>query len=135
MIVSIHVATGAAAGALLRSRRAALVAGPILHALGDWIPHTDIHSRRFELRSGAAAVAALGLARGAADPATVGALAASLPDVEHVLPLPRPGGRKLFPSHRVAGWHRPGGVSTRVQLLVAGALLGTVLASGVARRV
>jgi hypothetical protein len=46
----------------------------------------------------------------------VGAVGASVPDVEHVLPLPRPGGRKLFPSHRVRGWHRAGGIPASVQL-------------------
>ena len=131
VIVSMHVATGAAAGALLGSRRAALLAGPVLHALGDWIPHMDIHSRRFEVRTGVLGVAALSLARGPTDAATLGAVAAAVPDVEHVLPLPRPGGRKLFPSHRIAGWHRPGGLSASVQLLVAGVLLGAVLAARV----
>jgi len=47
---------------------------------------------------------------GAPDPAVVGAVASSATDLEHVLPLPRPGGRKLFPTHRIAGLHRTGGV-------------------------
>ena len=119
---------------MLGSRKAALVAGPILHALADRIPHMDIKSRRFELRSGLAETAVLALSRGPSDPATLGALASALPDVEHVIRLPRPGGRKLFPTHRVAGWHRAGGVSIAAQLIVAGALLGAVVASGLARR-
>jgi hypothetical protein len=41
--------------------------------------------------------------------------------------MPRPGGRKLFPSHRIRGWHRPGGISASAQLLVAGLLLGAML--------
>lgn len=122
-----HVASGAAAGALLGSRGKAVVAGAVLHALCDRIPHQDIASRRFELRSGAAGIAALALVRGPLDPATVGAVASSAPDLEHVLRLPRPGGRKLFPSHRVVGWHRAGGVSASAQLLLAGVLLGLVL--------
>jgi len=52
LIVSLHVATGAAAGALTRSRLAAAVLGPVLHAAGDAIPHHDIPSRRFEIASG-----------------------------------------------------------------------------------
>jgi hypothetical protein len=71
-------------------------------------------------------VAALAAARGPLDPVVVGAVAASVPDVEHVLPLPRPGGRKLFPSHRIRGWHKSGGLPASVQLLAAGAILGVL---------
>jgi hypothetical protein len=129
LIVSMHVATGAAGGLLGGSRAAAVVVGPLLHFVGDRIPHQDIASRRFEVATGVAGVLALALVRGPLDPATVGAVASSVPDVEHVLRLPRPGGRKLFPSHRRRGWHRPGGVSAEAQLLIAGALLGIVLAA------
>ena len=127
MIVSLHVATGAVAGALAGSRRAALVLGPLLHLAGDRMPHRDIRSRRFEAVSGGALVAVLAAARGPASPAVLGALTASAPDLEHVLPFPRPRGRKLFPSHRVRGWHRAGGVSASLQLLAAGALVGALL--------
>ncbi len=51
LIELLHVATGAAAGALLGSRRQAAVAGPLLHALLDVVPHKDIESRRFEISS------------------------------------------------------------------------------------
>ena len=130
MIVSLHVATGAAAGAALRSRTGAVGAGLLLHFVGDRIPHGDIASHRFEFWSGAVPLALLAAVRGPADAATVGGLAASVPDVEHVLPLPRPGGRKLFPSHRTAGWHRLGGVPVWAQVLAAGLLIGTVLGAG-----
>lgn len=129
MIVSLHVASGAAAGALVRSRGRAALVGAALHALGDRIPHQDIASEWFETLSGAAALVAVAVVRGPFDPATVGAAASSAPDLEHVLPLPRPGGRKLFPSHRVSGWHRAGGISASTQLLIAGALLGAVFAT------
>jgi hypothetical protein len=129
VIVSMHVATGAAGGAVTGSPVAAAIIGPVLHFFGDRMPHEDINSRRFEVASGVVGVLALALVRGPLDPATVGAVASALPDVEHVLRLPRPGGRKLFPSHRLAGWHRPGGVSANTQLLVAGALFGAVLAA------
>lgn len=128
MIVSLHVATGAAAGALAGTRGRAVVAGLVLHALGDRMPHWDINDRRFEIRSGLAMVAALALRHGPTSPIVVGALASSAPDIEHVVRLPRPGGRKLFPSHRVPGWHRPGGVPAWAQLFAAGAILGLVLA-------
>ena len=56
MIVSLHVATGAAAGAATGSRLAAVMLGPILHLAGDRLPHQDIGSRRFEISSGLAAL-------------------------------------------------------------------------------
>jgi hypothetical protein len=129
VIVSLHVATGAAGGALAGTRRRALLLGPALHLAGDLVPHWDLKSRRFELRSGLGGLALLALTRGPLDPATLGAAAAAAPDLEHVLPLPRPGGRKLFPSHRLHGWHRPGGLRTRTQILAAGLLLGLVVSS------
>ena len=59
MIVSLHVATGAAAGAATGSRLAAVMLGPILHLAGDRLPHQDIGSRRFEIGSGLAALVLL----------------------------------------------------------------------------
>ena len=128
MIVSLHVATGGAAGALTRSRAAALALGPVLHALGDAIPHRDIPSRRFEVGSGVACVLALLVRHGPTSPVTIGALAASAPDLEHV--LPRLGERELFPSHRFRGWHREGGVPAWAQLVAAGAILALLLRRG-----
>ena len=128
MIVSMHVATGAAAGAAVGSRLGALALGPILHLVGDRIPHQDIASRNFEIASGVAGVLLIAAMRAPLDPAVVGALAASAPDLEHVLPFPRPGGRKLFPSHRKPGLHRLGGVPAWLQLLLAGAILGWLAA-------
>ena len=122
-----HVATGALGGVLAGSPGRAAVIGPVLHFVCDRIPHQDIASRRFEVASGVAGVLALALVRGPFDPTTVGAAASAAPDLEHVLRLPRLGGRKLFPSHRVRGWHRVGGVSANAQLLIAGAVLGAVL--------
>lgn len=127
MIVSLHVATGGAAGGLAPSRRWALALGALAHLAGDRMPHEDLPNRRFELWSGIAAVVALALRRGLFDKITLGAGAGSAPDLEHMLRLPRPGGRKLFPSHRIRGWHRSGGVSTGAQLLAAGILLGILL--------
>jgi hypothetical protein len=133
VIVAMHIATGAAGGALVRSRLGAVVLGLVLHAAGDRIPHEDIDSRRFEIRCGVAGVLALALVRGPFHPATLGAVASTVPDVEHVVRLPRPDGRKLFPSHRIPGFHRPGGISASAQLVVAGLLLGAVLGAGLRR--
>ena len=129
MISSLHVATGAAGGALTRSRAGAVALGLVLHALGDRMPHQDIGSERFEIGSSVTCALALMARYGALSPVTIGALAASAPDLEHVVRLPRPGGRKLFPSHRLPGWHRPGGVPAWAQLLAAGAIVGYLLGS------
>jgi hypothetical protein len=131
VIVTVHVASGGLLGALAGTRRRALALGPLAHVVGDWIPHGDLPSRRFEVVSGTFGVLLLAAARGPSDPAVVGSISAALPDAEHLLRLPRPDGRKLFPSHRFHGWHRSGGVSTRAQLVVAGVLLGALAASGV----
>jgi hypothetical protein len=111
----------------MRSRLSSLPLGLLLHLAGDWMPHEDIPDRRFEIGSGIAGVVLLAVVRGPLDPAVSGALAASSPDLEHVLRLPRPGGRKLFPSHRLHGWHQSGGLSAPAQLLLAGFLIGLLL--------
>jgi hypothetical protein len=125
MIVSLHVATGAAAGVLVRSRSLALVLGPPLHLAGDQVPHEDIPSRGFEIGSGLAALTLLALRRGPLDPAVLGGAAAAFPDVEHVVPWLRFRGEKLF--HRGVGRHG-GGLPSGLQLLAAGAILGLLLA-------
>jgi hypothetical protein len=124
VIVSLHVATGAAAGALVGSPRRALLLGPLLHLAGDRVPHQDIASRRFEIASGVAGVLLLAARRGPFDAATVGGLAASAPDLEHVVPWLRPRGKKLF--HGTHGWHRSGRFSAAAQLVLAGAILGAL---------
>jgi hypothetical protein len=126
VIVSWHVASGAAVGALAGSRGRAIAYGALLHVLSDAVPHWDIASRRFEFRSGVLMLGTLMVLRGPLDLSVIGAVASSAPDVEHVVRLPRPGGRKLFPSHRWRGWHRAGGVPASAQLLVAGVLFGVV---------
>jgi len=127
VIVSLHVATGAAGGALVRSRPAAVGLGLLLHLAGDLVPHQDIGSRTFEVASGAAALLFVAARRGALAPATIGAAAACSPDLEHMFRFPRPGGRKLFPSHRVKSWHRSGGLPAWLQVLGAGVLIGFVV--------
>ena len=111
-------------GALVRSPWRALAVGPLLHLAGDRVPHQDIHNRRFEIASGAAGLLLLAVGRGPFDAATLGGVAASAPDLEHVLPWIRPRGQKVF--HGRHGWHRSGRLSSSVQLLVAGAILGAL---------
>ena len=127
VIVVLHVATGAAAGAATKSRLAALFIGPVLHLAGDRVPHRDLHSTRLEIGSGVLALLLLAVRRGPLDPATLGAAASSAPDLEHVVPFLRPGGRKLF--HDRLGWHRSGPFPVSVQLLLAGTVLGALLLS------
>ena len=129
MIVSLHVATGAAGGALAGSRLRALGLGLLLHLLGDRMPHHDIPSHGFEMASGLAMLGLVAASRGPVSAPVLGAIAASAPDLEHIVRLPRPGGRKLFPSHRIRGWHRAGGVPAWAQLLAAGFLAGAVAAA------
>jgi hypothetical protein len=126
MIVSLHVATGAAAGAISGSRLRALTLGPLLHLAGDLLPHRDIDSRRFEISSGLFCLALLVARRGPFDAATLGAAASSVPDLEHIVPSLRIGGRKLF--HGWLGWHRSGPFPAEIQLVVAGAIIGALIA-------
>jgi hypothetical protein len=126
VIVSLHVATGAGAGLLARSRTAALLLGVPLHLAEDRVPHQDIASRPFEVSSGLACVGLLALRRGLFDPVTLGAASTSAPDLEHLFPWLRPRGRKLF--HRGGGGHgRSRALPANAQLLAAGAILGTQL--------
>jgi hypothetical protein len=125
VIVSLHVATGAAMGAAVRSRPLALLLGPALHLAGDRVPHEDIPDRSFEIGSGLVALALLAGRRGPFDAAVVGGAAAAMPDLEHIAPWLRPRGEKLF--HRGGGRHGAG-ISAETQLLVAGGLVGLLLA-------
>jgi hypothetical protein len=125
VIVSLHVASGAALGALVRSRALALLLGPPLHVAFDRVPHEDIPDRSFEIGSGLVALGLLAARRGPLDSSVIGGAASAMPDLEHVVPWLRPRGEKLF--HRDGGRHGVG-VSTEVQLLLAGAILGRLLA-------
>ena len=112
-------------GAAVRSRMLALLLGPPLHLAGDRVPHEDIPDRRFEIGSGLAVLGLLAVRRGPLDPAVLGGAAASMPDLEHVVPWLRVGGEKLF--HRGGGRHGVG-ISAEAQLVLAGALTGWLLA-------
>jgi hypothetical protein len=125
MIVSLHVALGGAAGALVKSRRLALLLGPPLHVAGDRVPHEDILDQSFEIGSGLVALGLLAAKRGPFDPAVLGGAACATPDLEHIVPWLRPRGEMLF--HRGRGMHGMG-VSAEAQLLVAGAVVGLLLA-------
>lgn len=123
--MSLHVATGGAAGAASGSKLGAVILGPLLHLAGDRVPHRDIRSRRFEIGSGLFCLILLAGKRGVLDPATIGAAASASPDLEHLFPFLRPGGRKLF--HSLRGWHRSGRFSSEAQLLLAGVIVGALI--------
>ena len=125
MIVALHAATGATAGAAMGSSTGAALLGVPLHLLGDQVPHEDIDNIPFEVASGLFVVALLAATRGVRDPATVGAFAACAPDIEHLVPLPQPGGRKVF--HRGGGGHESRHISATLQLLLAGFLVGRLI--------
>ena len=122
-----HVATGALAGAVTGDRAAAAVAGLALHAAGDAIPHEDFESLQLETGLGLALIAALAIRRGFTDPAVVGAVFSAAPDLEHVLPRPGHDRPKLFPSHRIDGWHRSGGISAPLQLAASLVIVGALV--------
>lgn len=124
MIVSVHVATGAAMGAAVRSRPLALLLGPPLHLAGDRVPHEDIPDRSFEVGSGLVALGLLAARRGLFDPAVLGGAAAAAPDLEHLVPWLRLGGEKVF--HRGGGRHGVG-IPVETQLLLAGTVVGLLL--------
>ena len=130
MIVAMHVAAGAAVGALAGSRARAVALGLGLHGLQDAVPHEDIRSRSFEIASGVGLLGLLAVRRGLFDPAVLGAAACAAPDLEHVLPLPKPGGRDLYPSHRVPGWHQEGGLSVWIQLAASGVIVAVLARRG-----
>ena len=119
-----HVATGALAGALTGDRAAAAAVGIALHAAGDAVPHEDFDSLKLETGLGLALLAVLALRRGFTDPAVVGAAFSAAPDLEHVVPHPGHDLPKLFPSHRLEGWHRSGGISAPLQLVASLVIVG-----------
>ena len=125
MIVALHVATGAAAGAASRSQTAAILLGPVLHLAGDRLPHEDIRSRPLDVASGLACMVLLARRRGLLDPATLGAAACCAPDLEHPLVFLRLRRRKFF---HPRGWHRSGRFPATLQLLLAGVIVGALVA-------
>lgn len=125
MIVSLHVAVGGAAGALLGSRPLAFVVGPALHVAGDHVPHEEIPDRSFEIGSGLFALGLLAARRGPFDPAVFGGAASAMPDLEHLVPWLRLRGEKVF--HRGGGRHGVG-LPVEAQLVTAGVLVGLLIA-------
>jgi len=124
MIVALHAATGAATGALTRSRLAALAVGPVLHIAGDRVPHRHPAHPAWEYLAGILAIGLLAERRGPFDVATIGAAAAVMPDLEHVVPGLRV---KVFHRRRGGDRHDSTGLSVRTQTLLAAMILAPLL--------
>ena len=82
-----------------KSRLAALALGPILHVAADRVPHRHPRHDVWEYATGAVTLGLLVRKRGLFDAATIGAIAAVAPDLEHLLPR-KPQRRKLFHNRR-----------------------------------
>lgn len=128
VIVTAHVALGGLVGAAVKTRARAVTLGVLSHFIADACPHEDIESRAFEIVTGVSAIVALAAQHGPLSRITLAAAAAAAPDLEHVLPTPRPGGRQLFPSHRWPAARRSPRVPVVIQLMVASLLLTSLLA-------
>jgi len=120
-------------GVGLRSRRRKqrVHLGSVLDELSDaqlarLVFRIETSRRSFEVASGLLCVTLLAIRRGSLHPVTAGALSAAAPDLEHLFPLLRPGGSKLF--HGKRGWHRSGRLPVAAQLLLAGAIVGALAA-------
>ena len=124
VIVALHVATGAAVGAASGSRLGALVFGPVLHLIGDRVPHRDFHSTRFEIGTGVAGIALLAARRGPLDPATLGAPRAPLLISSTSFRSCVPAEGSSFTT--VWGGTGKGLFSAYVQLLLAGVILAAL---------
>ena len=126
LIVAFHAASGAAAGSASQSTLLALAVGPILHVAADRVPHRHPGHDVWEYATGAVALGLLVRRRGLLDAATIGAIAAVAPDLEHLLPH-KPERRKRF--HNRPGSDRvgPNGLSVAAQLFLSAALLAPVL--------
>jgi hypothetical protein len=125
LIVAFHAASGAAAGSVSKSRLAALASGPILHVAADRVPHRHPRHDVWEYAAGAVTLGLLVRTRGLFDAATIGAIAAVAPDLEHLLPRKRQR-RKLFHNRR-RNRLGPNGLSVAAQLALSAALLAPVL--------
>jgi hypothetical protein len=125
-MVAFHAASGAAAGSLTKSRLAALASGPLLHVAADRVPHRHPQLEAWDFATGVVALGLLVRRRGLFDAATLGAVAAVAPDLEHLAPR-RFRRRSLFHRRRGADRLRPDGMSVAAQLALSAALLVPVL--------
>jgi hypothetical protein len=134
MILAVHVPAGALAGGLGAKSSTAFGWGVLSHAALDLVPHKDVFGERAEIGMTAAMLTLVAIITRLDARALSGAIGGALPDLEHLMPWVRRGGRPVFPTHASARLH--GSLPTRVelgagaQLAIAAALTaGLALAS------
>jgi hypothetical protein len=105
------------------------VLGALLHVAGDRVPHRH-PAEWIDYLAGVASIVLLLSRRGLGDVATIGALAAVMPDFEHVIFGSGRRRGKLF--HRRPGGDRcdSSGLSSRTQLVLAAAIIAPLVALG-----
>ena len=137
MMLVPHTCLNAAAGRLMKSPVKALMAGVVLHAALDLVPHKDISAHKAEGAMVLVMLGIVGSSCGFTSPAFMCALGGVLPDTEHVLPWtdPKRGHHRWFPTH-----HRPfhsigipGAKEYRVRLLSQSLVSFTALMIAITR--
>jgi hypothetical protein len=129
VIVSLHVATGAAAGSLLRSRLGSLPLGLLLHLAGDLMPHEDIFDREFEVGSGSRRSFCSPLFEARSIPQSPVRSRRQLRTSNTLFAYRAQAAASSF-QVIAYGWHQSGGVPAPLQLLTAGFLIGLLLRRG-----
>lgn len=121
MILAVHIPVGALAGRWTRKAPAAFGCGVLSHAALDVIPHTDPFGERAEIAWTAAMLGLVAAVTRLDGRALAGAVGGALPDLEHLMPWVRKGGRTVFPTHH-ASWRLHGSLPTRFELGAAAQL-------------
>jgi hypothetical protein len=120
-----HTAVGAALGSVGVGSPASFLIGAASHLPLDLVPHWDIKRVWIDTVLTFGALGAL-LALWGASPVFWGAIGAALPDLEHLLPLPR----KYVPGHGTRHGRALGVRHAATQVLVAGASACAVVILG-----
>lgn len=97
---------------------------------GDAVPHRHPDRALWEYLTGIAAIGALAQRRGIFDSATIGAVAAVLPDAEHAVLKIRIRGGKVFHRRPARDRYQSTGLSARTQTLLAALIIASLLTRG-----
>ena len=114
VILAVHVPAGALAGRWAGSGPAAFGWGVVSHAALDLVPHEDPFGERAEIGWTAGMLALVAILTRRDPRSLAGAVGGALPDLEHLMPRVRHGGRALFPTHAWGRLH--GSLPTRLEL-------------------
>jgi hypothetical protein len=121
VILAVHIPAGALAGRWARSGPAAFGWGVLSHAALDLVPHKDPFGERAEIGMTAAMLALVATLTHLDARTLAGAVGGALPDLEHLMPWVRRGGRTVFPTHHASG-RLHGSLPTRMELGTAAQL-------------